>query len=533
MKAWLPLCALAATFALSACPARESALKTSGAGLAATEVAGESKGLDPRSAFESSGLLGGMTALPESPIVLIAASGIPEAGVALSLGGALSTAAVARRQGEDHELVLASGARAALPGPAIAMAAPGERIAVACAESDVAIGASLVCFKAEGEGERLALAWKKYCPPVKRLLAVPGGRIVAADEASRLYLVDAASGSEIWEKLLQAPAADIAYAPGLVIAASRSSLLAFDESTGASVWSAPLTANAGSISAGNGSAFVLAESGSLSAFSLLDGKGIGAATGPFDPSLRPVADGTQAIVGLSGGGAAEIDVKSGQTQRSWSWEGPASFIAADRDNIFAGIYGRAGVGVLSAPRAGDSGMSVVALDSSPFDSPLAVSGSRGGLLVLLMDGSLDLLGRRREVMAAPSALDEAIAPASDTAAAISTALGRFKPVDTVDKGRYLRFDLFTQGMPVDTEVAFTAFRYDSAASAKRSFAAEPAGDGAVVAIYDEAGRELAASIDELGSSSRAAAYFEKGRTYWIAAGWTYQAVPEPFRLLLK
>src|SRR5208337_4898346 len=165
-----------------------------------------SKGLDPRSAFESSGLLGGMTALPESPIVLIAASGIPEAGVALSLGGALSTAAVARRQGEDHELVLASGARAALPGPAIAMVAPGERITVACAESGVAIGASLVCFKAEGEGERLALAWKKYCPPVKRLLAVPGGRIVAADEASRLYLVDAVSGSEIWEKLLQAPA---------------------------------------------------------------------------------------------------------------------------------------------------------------------------------------------------------------------------------------------------------------------------------------------------------------------------------------
>jgi hypothetical protein len=533
MKVGLAMCALAAAFALCSCTERDSSIKTSAPGAAAAESAGESKGLDPRSAFESSGLLGGMTALPESPIVLIAASGIPEAGVALSLGGALSTAAIARRQGRDHELVLASGARAPLPGPALAIAAPGERIAVACAESGASQGASLDCFKTEGEGERLAMAWKRYCPPIKRLLAVPGGRMAAADDAARLYIVDASTGAEIWGKVLQAPAADIAYAPGLVLAASRSSLLAFDESTGAPAWTASLTANAGTISAGNGTAFVLADSGSLSAFSLADGKGIGAATGPFDPALRPVADGTLAIVGLRGGGAAEIDVRSGQTQRAWSWEGGASFIAADRDSVFAGLYGRAGKGIFFASRAGEAGLSIAELDSPPFDSPLAVSGARGGLLVLLMDGSLDLLGRRREPVAAPSALDAAIAPPQDTASAIATALGRFKPGDGVEPGRYLRFDLFIQGMPVDVDIAFTAFRYEPPASARRGFAAEPASNGAIVAIYDEAGRELAASIDELGSTSRAAAYMEKGKTYWIVAGWTYQAVPGPIRLFLR
>ncbi len=97
----------------------------------------------------------------------------------------------------------------------------------------------------------------------------------------------------------------------------------------------------------------------------------------------------------------------------------------------------------------------------------------------------------------------------------------------------MRFDLFSQGIPVDTEVAFTAFRYESPSSEKRSFAADPASVGAVVAIFEETGHELAASIDELASSSRAAAYFEKGKVYWIVAGWTYQAEPTTFRLYLK
>ncbi len=188
--------ALATVFFLLACTQRDGSIKQNGQGPGVSDGGAEAKGLDPRAAFETSGLLGGMTALPESPVVLISGSGNPEAGVALSLGGALSTAAIARRRGADHELVIASGARAALPGPVLAMAASGERIAVACIEPGAAVLGSIACFKTEGEGEGIAHAWAREGPPVRQLMAVPGGRFVAADEASRLYRLDAATGTE-------------------------------------------------------------------------------------------------------------------------------------------------------------------------------------------------------------------------------------------------------------------------------------------------------------------------------------------------
>jgi hypothetical protein len=536
----LRLLAFAAVLSICACPARDASMKGNTQGTAAAEESPESKGPDPRAAFESSGLLGGISALPESPVALIAASGIPEAGVSLALGGALSMAAIARRSPSpgaegrfDHELVLASGARAALPGPSLALASTGERILVACARGSPSARASLICFKAEGEGENLAPAWRSEGPPAKRLLAVPGGRVAVADEAAGLYVVDASTGAQAWSKTLPVEAADIAYAPGIILAASGSSLEAFDESTGASAWTAALTAKARSISAGNGVALVLADSGSLSVFSLIDGRGIGAAPGPFDPALRPIAEGSSAIVALLGGGASEIDAKSGQTLRGWAWEGRSSFIAADRERVYAGVDGRLGRGILISPRAGEEGRRLAELDAPAFDSAQAVTGTRGGLLLLLMDGSLVLAGKDRDSGSAASILDAAISPPAETAAAIGSALGRFSPSDKAEPGQYFRFDLFAQGMPVDTGINFTAFRYRSDASARRKFFAKPSSGGSIVAIYDESGHEIAASIDELGSSSIAAAYLEKGRVYWITAGWSYQATPESFRLYIK
>jgi hypothetical protein len=348
-----------------------------------------------------------------------------------------------------------------------------------------------------------------------------------------LRIIDAGTGLQAWSQKLQAEAADIAYAPGIVLAATGSSLEAFDESTGASVWRSGLTAEAGSIAAGSGVALVLARSGSLSAFSLIDGKGIGAAPGPFDSALRPIADGSRAIAAKIGGGAVEIDIKTGQSLRSWAWEGTTAFIVADRDRLFAGLDGREGRGILLLSRAGEAARSLTRLAAPPFDVPLAVSGARGGLLVLLMDGSLVLVGKERELPELSSALDLAIAPPSETSSAMATALGRFRPRDSGPPSRYLRFDLYSPGMPVDDSVFFTAFRYEPSSSAKRRFYAAPASTGAVVAIYDEAGHELAASIDELGSSSGASAFFERGKVYWVVAGWIFQTQPESFRLLLR
>jgi hypothetical protein len=536
-----------AILSLYACSPRDAQTKGLVQSAQGAESVVEAKGPDPRAAFESSGLLGGVTALLESPITLVSPAGSPEAGVCLTLGGALSTAVIAREsvRGQnaaprEHELILASGAGLALPGPALALVESGDRVVVSCVESGGASGGSLLGFKIEGEGERLARSWIKKGAAVRRLLAIPGGRIAASEDAfgasglaTRLYLVDSTTGAEAWSAALSSAPADIAYSPGLILAALGSKLEAFDESTGASLWSAALTARAASLSAGNGIALVVAETGSLSAFSLADGKGIGAAPGPFDPALRPVADGSKAIVGSPGGGAAEVEIKSGTMTRSWSWSGPASFIAADRDRLYAGINGRAGRGLYIAPRLGDAKSEYLALPAPAFDFPVAVAGSRGGLLILLMDGSLVLVGKGREPAASASELDAALAPPEKTAEALSSDLGRFKPRSGTDPRPYLRFDLFVQGRPVDTDASFTAFRYDAGMSSKRFFRASPASTGAIVAIYDDTGNELDSSIDELGSTSTASAYLRKGKTYWIVAGWSYQSEVLQFRLFAK
>jgi hypothetical protein len=540
------LAILCITATLCSCPAREQGRGAS-PGPATVETPAESKGADPRAAFESSNMLGGLSASIEGSVKLLAASGRSESGVALSIGGALSTAVIARRvepagagfgRGPGHELVLASGAKASTPGPVLAIASSGDSIVAASADQLPPAGGSLLCFRTAGEGENLALAWKKEGRTVARLLAVPGGHVIASDDASiaaaaRISCIDTATGNEIWSATLSNAAVDISYAPGIVLAAIGAKLLAFDESTGAQLWSAALTAKARSLSAGNGVALVLAETGSLSAFSLGDGKGIGAAPGPFDPAIRPVADGSRAILAKAEGGAAEVEIASGQTLRSWAWAGSASFLAADRDRIYAGIDGLAGRGLYFAPRAGEPEGKLLRLPSGAFGAPVAVSGARGGLLLLLMDGSLVLLGKNLEPNSEASTLDTAIKPKAEIASAIASALGRFKPVEAMDHRGYLRFDLFVQGMPVDTEVAFTAFAFDPPSSARRTFYAKPSINGSVVAIYSEEGREIAASIDELGSTSSASAFMQKGTRYWIIAGWTYQAEIERYRLFMR
>jgi hypothetical protein len=471
----------------------------------------------------------------ETPVSLIAARGSPEAGVCLALGASLSEAAIVRRsslvasKGAAHELVLASGASAALPGPALAFAATGERFVVSTASDG---SGELIGFKAEGEGERLIESWKKHGVAARRSVVASGGRVALSDDeggASRFYLIDAASGEELWGFPLPAPAVDIAYAPGMLLAVWGNQLSAYDETSGGALWSSSLPAKARCLSAGNGIALVLAQSGSLSAFSLADGKGLGAAPGPYDPSLRPVADGSRAIAALAGGGAEELEVRTGQSLRRWSWAGRASFLCADRERLYAGISDEGGAALCIGSRAGALTLQRVRLAASAFDSPVAVAGSRGGLLILLQDSSLVLVGKQLESGQPVSSFDAAISPGVDTAGAISSALRRFR----LAPGGGLRFDLFAQGIPLNLEMPFTAFRYEALSSGKRIFSAKPPRPGEIVAIYDESGRELSASIDELGSVSRAGAYLEKGRRYWIVAGWSGAEEPSPFRLYVK
>jgi hypothetical protein len=562
----LALAASLSALLLASCPARAAPPKAESRALPAGETAGDSKGLDPRSAFEGSNAVGGLPASIEKAIPLVPSSGYPEAGASLALGGPLSVAAIARGAGSGastggrHELVLASGARLGLPGPVLAMAATGDRLVLSCADPAARKGSILLGLKIEGEGESLSLSWRRNAPPARRMIAAPGGRVaLVEDEATepesasretragpRLVMVDAAAGTESWAVSPAARAVDAAYAPGLVLSIGGTSLQAFDEGSGKEAWSASLPALASSLAAGSGLALVAAENGSLLAFSLADGKGIGASPGPFDAGIRPVADGQRAIAALPGGGAEELDVKSGTVLRSWHWSGQASFLIADRERIYAGTGGGGSGGLFIAPRGGDEAPRLIPLPAQAFDLPIALPGARGGLVLLLQDGSLVLVGAERaSAPGAASPLEAALAPPAQAASAMAEALQRFKPSGGTDRASYLRFDVFAQGVPVELDAAFTAYRYEAPASGKRIFFLSPAAPaasgaadsretaGAVAAVFAADGRLLESSVDEVGAGSRVAAALEKGKPYWIAAGWAYQAEPARLRLYAK
>lgn len=500
----------------------------------AAESQAEPRDQDPRAAYDSSGVMGGLSAKLESPVALLRSQGSPEAGPSLALGSDLSEAAMASRISGDptrtksHELILASGARASLPGPALALAATGDCYVVAVSYEQ---GGMLVGLKAEGEGERLLQSWKKEGPAVRRLMAIPGGRILCAedqDRSPRLFLIDAVSGSELWGLTLPGPANDIAYAPGLALAATDSQLGAYDESRGTIQWIASLPAKARTLSAGNGVALIVAASGSLSAYSLSDGKGIGASPGPFDPSLRPVSDGNQALAAIQGGGASELEVRTGKVLRTWTWSGSSSFLAADRSRIYAGLKQGALPYLYIASRTGESAQSRVELPAPAFEAPVAVSGSRGGLLLLCQDGSLVLVGRELETQG-NSIFDKELVPASATIAAIGRSLAFYLPEKQKGGKASIRFDVFAQGVPLAQDSDFTAFRYDSGSTGRQRFRLEPASANAPLCIFDEAGKQLS----EPGDVGHSSASLAKGKSYWIVAGQTVSSDGATIRIFTE
>jgi FOG: WD40-like repeat len=420
----------------------------------------------------------------------------------------------------------------ALPGPAIALVSSGETIVASCAVAGRPANGFVIGFKSEGEGERLAQSWIKEGSPAPRLLAIPDGRIAAADESGRLTVLDSASGKELWRTENPAGVCDIAYAPGLVLVASSDRLFAYDESSGTGFWSAALGLPARCLSAGSGFAAVVLANGSLQAYSLADGSKACSAGGPFDTALRPVVEGSS-ILAARWNGALEIDVKTGASLKSWSWKGAATFFVADRERIYVGLGGSQG-SILMEGRAGEPSPAIASLEAEAYDDPIVVGGTRGGLLLALKDGALVLVGKDRGRSSGTSVLDLALSPAPEAAASIAAALSRFRPRGGLDSEDYLRFDFFLSGMPVDSAVAFTAFHYKPRSSAKRSFSAEPAMKGEILAIYDANGRELKANIDELGFSPSISSYFEKGSSYWVVAGWDgREDESAPFRLYLR
>jgi hypothetical protein len=507
-----------------------------------SDQSAEGQGADPRAAFESSGLLSGLSADIEAAKILRPSRGAPRAGVALAYGapvtGAVAAGSVSSRDAGgkavfSDELFSATGsAMTALPGPALALAAPGESIVVSCSASGGK--GFLLGYRPDDSGGGFAESWRREVKPRGRLMPAPGGRFASGGEDGALTMNDSTDGRELWRAVLDGPVADFAYAPGAVIAAAGSSLSAYDEGTGKRLWAAALGDAAVSVSAGAGVVAVLTRSGSLEAFVLADGASLCKAAGPFDPSVRAIADSGRVIAALPRGGARELELKAGGTLRSWDWDGPSSFISADADYLYAGASGASGPRIVVAPRSGAGQPSEIPLPAAAFDAPAAAHGSRGGLLLLLQDGSIALATAAAAASSAPSALDAAASPPEPAASAIAAALGRFRTRNPADPAsKYLRFDMFLSGVPVDASAAFTAYRYEAKASGRATFSAKPAAQGAVVAAYDEQGAELEASVDELGSRAGVDVRLQKGKVYWIVAGRARAAETESFRLFLK
>jgi len=533
----------AAALSLASCgnPGEGERARDAGSQAASSPSSSEPAGADPRAAFESSGMLSGLNVDIQEIRLLSGSRGSPRAGVALGYGSSLGNAVFAIGESGSaakpgalptERLVSASGAASLpLPGPVIALAVSGESIVASCA---LAEGSSMLMGFRPGDASGiLAESWKRADKSRGILIPIPGGRIAAGGDDGFVSVFDAADGREIWRSALSSPnpPVDMAYAPGYVLACVPGSLQAFEEGSGKKAWSAAFGSDAASLSAGSGVAAVLTPEGRLYAFILADGSRLVESSGPFDPAVRPVIDSSRIFAAVQGGGAREIELKSGNPIRSWAWRGQSSFLATDASSIYAGVSGMSGPRIVVAARSGSGEARELPLAAASFDAPAAVHGSRGGLLMLLRDGSICLATADQPRAQGESPLDRAASAPQPAASAILTALGRFRARNPSDSASsYLRFDLFVSGMPVDPAVAFTAFRYEAQASGVARFAAEPAAHGIVIAVYDDDGGEIEANIDELGAKMSVDVRVQKGKTYWIAAGRAAGAEEAAFRL---
>ncbi len=534
---------LAAALSFSSCgnQGTADAARQGGGQAIASPTSAEIAGADPRAAFESSGMLSGLNADIQAIRVLSGSRGSPRAGVALGYGSSLNSAVFAIGEAgagtnpgalPAERLVSASGAASApLPGPVIALAVSGESMVASCAMAD---GSSMLMgFRPEDASGILIESWKRADKSRSILIPVPGGRIAAGGNDGAVSVFDAADGREIWRSAIDssnAPA-DMAYAPGYVLACVPGSVQAFEEGSGKKAWTSAFGSDAASLSAGSGVAAVITPEGRLVSFILADGSRLVESMGPFDPSVRPVVDSGRIFAALKGGGAQEIELKAGSAVRTWIWRGQSSFLAADARNLYAGVSGMRGPRLLVAARSGSGEARELSLSAAPFDAPAAVHGSRGGLLMLLRDGSIALASADQPRSQGESAMDRAASAPEPAASAILTALGRFRARNPAESASsYLRFDLFVSGMPVDPSVAFTAFKHEARQSGVERFAAEPAAQGVIISVYDEEGSELTANIDELGAKMSVDVRVQKGKTYWIAAGRAAGSEEAAFRL---
>ena len=465
---------------------------------------------DSREAFASNGIIGSPDIkAPAARIIARFGAGAVRAG---PIGFGNRAFAVFAQRDETNKLeerlvsMDPDGAyvvSAAMPSSVLAMAAAGNTFVVACSDG------SLLAFVFDAEATKLSERWRRSGAPINRLVTLPSNRVATSAEDGSLGVLAAASGAEAWHVELAAPADAVAYAPGLVIAATGANLGAYSEKEGHREWNVPMTAPVLSASAGRGLVAAVDEKGRLTTIEASSGKILAELPGPFDAAIPPVLVDDRVIVARKSGGATEFDAKTGASLQNWVWKGAASFIAADSKRFFAAAGRRFVVG------SRDSGQdrSEFDLPSSAFGPPAAIADI--GLVLPCVDGCVVRIG---EPGPGPSKLDAVIVPPANIVDAIASGLEKYRPRGGLPIGDYLRFDIFVNGMPVTARPPMTAFRFEPETSGKLGVALVPdPGDG-LIAVFDDAGIELEGNRDELGAAGHLARYFEKGKQYWLAVG---------------
>jgi len=366
---------------------------------------------------------------------------------------------------------------------------------------------------------RLEMAWRRDGMYAARLLVLPLGRAAAQRADGGATCLEFASGEMVWSVGAGDRMMDCAYAAGLLVTCGPDGISARSDSNGGRVWSNAGIPGSVSVAAGGGRVASIDLLGRLAILDAADGRLVASATGRFDPAIRPAIDSGEVFAALHGGGFARVEAASGQTTRSWERPRPTSFLLLDEN----GIFGSSGPFLISCARYADEKADERRLPSDPL-----------GALTCAADGSFMALSCARGILLAPApppVLDATFAPRSDAAEAIEGALAGFG--GDWPGSRLLRYGDFTQGLPIHPAEAVVILIFDAGKGGRLKLEASPDPGDAILAVFDESGRLLASSVDELGARSTLALSFAQGREYWIVAGGRSAASETGYRLYLR
>jgi|GEM_PF-3154948 len=495
---------------------------------------------DPRSAFDTDGLLGGSAAFPEQGFEPLSASqGRPQCaafspeGALLASGDSAGDSALAliRDGGEGGRV----GTRLKAPVLLLIALHGGKgSCASLCADG-----------RLSGFDASLKELWHRAESPAgAALAALPQDRLAfacAAGDGGSISVINAADGSGAAELPLKSASRGIAYAAGFVLSLENKSLVIYDENDLREAGRCELDSPGRSVAAsangqGGELAAVLEDSGRIESFSLPDMHRMSISASSFDRTLPVAVDRTRAFAARKPaadrpGALVEIDLVSGAAAATYefapgdagsasmgSLNGPLMAFAVDSSSVYA----LSGARLCIAPRHSASAPAGAGAKDGASRSCLLPELPASGLGVL--GGRLCFIGKSGVFYAARSegsgaGLNEVLAPSAAQSEAMLSMLDKYRAREPGES--YLDYDLFVDGLSIDPgRAAFTACRFKAEQSGLGRFVIARASEGTriLLALFSDQGALVDSNFDDYGLSPVFAVPLEKGREYWLVTG---------------